>query len=109
MCRRGQDVCNPANVREGVRCDARRLLASKAHTADDPAGDDSQVRSMKTAVRKFWQGSVRMCRQIIGVPDYDRYVAHLREHHPERAVPTYIEFFNERQQARYRGGGGRCC
>ena len=64
---------------------------------------------MKTTVQRFWRGAVRLCRQIIGVPDYDRYVAHLREHHPERVIPTYIEFFNERQQARYRGGGGRCC
>jgi uncharacterized short protein YbdD (DUF466 family) len=43
------------------------------------------------------------------VPDYDTYVAHLRAHHPERPVPSYAEFFRERQEARYRGGGGRCC
>ena len=48
-------------------------------------------------------------RLMVGLPDYDTYVAHLREHHPERPIPSYAEFFNERQQARYRGGGGRCC
>ena len=37
------------------------------------------------------------------------YVAHLREHHPDRPVPTYEQFFNERLAARYKGGGGRCC
>jgi uncharacterized short protein YbdD (DUF466 family) len=52
---------------------------------------------------------VRIARQIIGVPDYEVYVAHLRAHHPERAIPSYAEFFNERQLARYKGGGGRCC
>jgi uncharacterized short protein YbdD (DUF466 family) len=36
-------------------------------------------------------------------------VKHLREHHPERKVPSYGEFFRERQEARYKGGGGRCC
>ncbi|GAA0722097.1 YbdD/YjiX family protein [Dokdonella soli] len=64
---------------------------------------------MHRSLRTLWQEAVRVCRRIIGVPDYDTYVAHLREHHPERAIPTYAEFFTERQQARYRGGGGRCC
>jgi len=43
------------------------------------------------------------------VPDYEAYLAHLRVHHPQRALPTYREFFMERQQARYKGGGARCC
>ena len=56
-----------------------------------------------------WKLAVRFGRRLIGVPDYDTYVAHLRSHHPERRVPDYAEFFRERQEARYRGGGGRCC
>lgn len=58
----------------------------------------------------LWQRAVTIGRRIfIGLPDYDAYVAHLRSHHPERQVPSYAEFFRERQAARYRGGGGRCC
>lgn len=57
----------------------------------------------------IWRDLVRFGRRIIGIPDYDTYVAHLREHHPERPVPTYEQFFNERLEARYKGGGGRCC
>ena len=57
----------------------------------------------------FWRRSVRIARQVIGVPDYETYLAHLRAHHPQRALPTYREFFEERQRARYKGGGGRCC
>ncbi|WAS89505.1 YbdD/YjiX family protein [Corallococcus sp. NCRR] len=52
---------------------------------------------------------MRTARSMIGVPDYDTYVAHMRRHHPDRAVMTYAEFFNDRLQARYRAGGGRCC
>ncbi|WP_368738489.1 YbdD/YjiX family protein [Corallococcus exiguus] len=37
------------------------------------------------------------------------YVAHMRRHHPDRPVMTYAEFLNDRLQARYRAGGGRCC
>ena len=65
--------------------------------------------SIADSTRAFWRQCVRIARQIIGVPDYENYLAHLRAHHPERALPTYAEFFNERQQARYKGGGGRCC
>lgn len=56
---------------------------------------------------------LRWLREIVrlmcGVPDYDFYVAHLRRRHPERPVPTYEEFFAERQRARYDRGRGRCC
>ena len=60
-------------------------------------------------LRTLWKTAVRFGRRLIGVPDYDTYVAHLRAHHPERTIPSYAEFFLERQEARYRGGGGRCC
>jgi uncharacterized short protein YbdD (DUF466 family) len=58
---------------------------------------------------RAWRRAVVIARRTIGIPDYDAYVAHLRAHHPEREIPDYAEFFAERQQARYRGGGGRCC
>ena len=58
---------------------------------------------------KFWQRLVQTARLSCGVPDYDVYVAHLRAHHPERRIPTYAEFFRDRQTARYKGTGGRCC
>lgn len=59
--------------------------------------------------RQAWLRAVQTARLCCGVPDYDTYVRHLRAHHPERPVPSYAQFFRERQQARYRGGGGRCC
>ena len=49
-------------------------------------------------------------RLMCGVPDYEGYVAHLRLHHPDRPVPSYEEFFRQRQDARYgRNGNARCC
>lgn len=47
---------------------------------------------------------------MIGVPDYDHYVQHMRLNHPEQTPMTYAEFFRERQDARYGGKGGfKCC
>jgi uncharacterized short protein YbdD (DUF466 family) len=69
-----------------------------------------------TALRAFartlghgWKHAVQTARLSCGVPDYDAYVRHLREHHPKREVPSYQAFFRERQVARYKGTGGRCC
>ncbi|GAA0919215.1 CstA-like transporter-associated (seleno)protein [Rothia nasimurium] len=59
--------------------------------------------------KAFWRWAVQTARLCCGVPDYDAYVRHLREHHPECPVPSYGAFFRERQEARYRGTGGRCC
>ena len=49
---------------------------------------------------------------MVGMPNYDNYVAHVRATHPDGPVMTYEEFFRERQDARYGGGGRggfRCC
>jgi uncharacterized short protein YbdD (DUF466 family) len=56
-----------------------------------------------------WRHAVQTARLIIGVPDYDTYVEHLRIRHPQREPMSYEAFFIERQNARYKGGGGRCC
>jgi uncharacterized short protein YbdD (DUF466 family) len=51
-------------------------------------------------------------RLMVGIPDYETYVAHRRENHPGQPVMTYEEFFRERQSARYDVSKGRlrgCC
>lgn len=48
---------------------------------------------------------------MVGVPDYDTYVAHVRATHPDRAPMTREAFIRDRQVARYGGANrtGRCC
>ena len=49
---------------------------------------------------------------MVGVPDYDAYVAHRKLAHPGEPVISYEEFFRERQSSRYGENGGkisRCC
>ena len=48
-------------------------------------------------------------RLMIGVPDYDAYLAHRRAHHPGEPVMSYAEFFRERQDSRYASGKVRGC
>jgi len=66
------------------------------------------MRDLKTMLHRLRETS----RLMVGVPDYDRYVDHIRSHHPEAKAMTYEEFFLERQASRYGEGTGkisRCC
>jgi len=62
--------------------------------------------------RNAWHWAVRAARLMVGIPDYDSYVAHRKAHHPHEPVMTYVEFFRECERARYAFEDGRfkgCC
>jgi uncharacterized short protein YbdD (DUF466 family) len=62
---------------------------------------------------RMFRKCLGQCTQLmVGIPDYDTYVAHVTCVHPDRVPMTYEEFFRERQAARYGDGGTRgvrCC
>jgi uncharacterized short protein YbdD (DUF466 family) len=65
-----------------------------------------------TLLSKFTHTIAKTARLMVGVPDYDVYVAHCRSAHSDRPVMSYEEFFRERQASRYGANGGkisRCC
>lgn len=46
---------------------------------------------------------------MVGVPDYERYLAHMREKHPELEPLSREAFVRDRMLHRYGGAGrGRC-
>ena len=51
----------------------------------------------------------RVIKQIIGVPDYERYAAHQREAHPGCQPLSRDAFMRERLEARYNRPGSKCC
>lgn len=51
----------------------------------------------------------KVVRTIIGVPDYERYVAHVKECHPGQVAMSREEFAKNRMEARYNQPGNRCC
>lgn len=51
----------------------------------------------------------RVLRAIAGVPDYERYVAHMHARHPGCAPLSMGDFLAERQRARFERPGSRCC
>jgi uncharacterized short protein YbdD (DUF466 family) len=48
-------------------------------------------------------------RLMVGLPEYDAYLAHMERTHPGEPVLSYEEFFRERQAARYGSGKSGCC
>lgn len=46
---------------------------------------------------------------MIGVPDYETYLSHMREHYPECTPLDPRTFERERLTARYKATGSRCC
>ena len=66
---------------------------------------DASHFSLADQVRKV----AKVVRTIIGAPDYERYVAHVRECHPDRQPMTRDEFAKSRLEARYNQPGNRCC
>ena len=53
--------------------------------------------------------ALRIVRTMIGEPDYDQYVSHMREHHPGCEIASRDEFVRQRMESRYSRPGTRCC
>jgi uncharacterized short protein YbdD (DUF466 family) len=60
-------------------------------------------------LRAFWGFLVQTARLIVGVPDYDRYLAHMRQSHPDTPPMSREAFFVNRVDARDGRGASRCC
>jgi uncharacterized short protein YbdD (DUF466 family) len=60
-------------------------------------------------VRDAMRRTAAVLRRVIGVPDYDRYVAHVRHAHPGATPLSREEFEHARLEDRYSKPGQRCC
>ena len=60
-------------------------------------------------LRALWRLCAQTGRLIVGVPDYDLYLAHMRRSHPDAPTLSREAFFRDRMQARYGRGASRCC
>lgn len=66
-------------------------------------------RDFVRSARSRLERAACVVRRVIGVPDYDRYVSHMRMHHPDARPMARDEFIRERQADRYSRPGSRCC
>ena len=77
------------------------------------SGTESSTMSRSSELFASLRSSVRrgaaIVRRIIGVPDYDTYIAHMSAHHPDAVPLTAREFEITRMNDRYSRPGSRCC
>jgi uncharacterized short protein YbdD (DUF466 family) len=67
------------------------------------------TRELLREARCRVERAAEVVRRVIGVPDYDRYVAHVRAHHPGLEPMSREEFTQQRMLDRYSRPGSRCC
>lgn len=72
-------------------------------------GDPAGGAPPPSRLHALWTLLVQTARLVVGVPDYDRYVAHMRRLHPGTAPMDREAFFADRLRARYGRGASRCC
>lgn len=67
------------------------------------------MNRLRNALRRFARGWSQTARLMVGQPDYEAYLRHFSEAHPELEPLSRRAFFDNRMKARYGQGGGRCC
>jgi len=55
------------------------------------------------------RGLCSACRQVLGIPDYERYLAHAALRHPDAPVLTRGDFCAQEIDRKYGGSRARCC
>jgi uncharacterized short protein YbdD (DUF466 family) len=66
-------------------------------------------RQAVAAVRRVFRSIYWYLEQVSGQGDYQRYVDHLRQVHPEVTPPTVDQYWRERYAEQERNPGARCC
>ena len=59
--------------------------------------------------RDAFRRAAAIVRRVVGVPDYERYVAHVRERHVGVIPMSREEFEKARLEDKYSRPGQRCC
>lgn len=65
--------------------------------------------SSKRTVFDRARGIRQVCRQLFGIPDYERYLAHAAERHPGAPVLSRRDFCARAIERKYSKSGPRCC
>jgi uncharacterized short protein YbdD (DUF466 family) len=73
------------------------------------AGTPGEISATKDAASGSARGIRQICRQLFGIPDYERYLAHAAARHPGAAVLSRRDFCAQAIERKYGKSGPRCC
>jgi uncharacterized short protein YbdD (DUF466 family) len=67
------------------------------------------MRRSGWSVRELLERLSSTVRRVIGAPDHEAYLAHMRRHHPEQTPLSREAFAHDALRRRYDQPGSRCC
>ena len=73
------------------------------------AGTSGDVSAPEEVASGRAHGIRQICRQLFGIPDYERYLAHAAERHPGAPVLSRRDFCAQAIERKYGKSGPRCC
>jgi len=83
-------------------------MTAETNTVASP--DTGKVAASRRARFFHWLRDARqVCRQIFGIPDYERYLAHTAARHPGGPVLSRGAYCAQAIEHKYGKGGQRCC
>ena len=62
-----------------------------------------------SALLAFAHRTASVLRNVIGAPDYERYLTHVTRRHPDTTPLSREEFARDALSRRYDRPGSRCC
>jgi uncharacterized short protein YbdD (DUF466 family) len=62
-----------------------------------------------TAIMKFAKQARTTIKVIFNIPDYDKYMKHQRDHHPDQTPLTEKEYYMDCLKERYESGKIKGC
>lgn len=74
-----------------------------------PRRQDAKVREKWAGVREAVRRVTAVLRQVVGAPDYQRYLAHHAVHHAGTTPLDPREYYAEFVSRRFGPGPTRCC
>jgi uncharacterized short protein YbdD (DUF466 family) len=83
---------------------ADSVLRTESNARADRAGT-----AAPSAIGARLASIAAVVRRLIGVPDYDTYLLHMRERYPQCTPMDRAAFERDRLTARYQRLGSRCC
>ena len=83
-------------------CGLAAALVQAANAHRDSGALRTRLLDLAHAVRQAYL-------HLFGIPDYERYAAHLASHHPGDPVLSRREFYARSIDRKYCRSGPRCC
>lgn len=67
------------------------------------------LRRAASGVAPWLRRAAAVLGRVVGAPDYDAYLRHVRQRHPGCEPLSREEFVQQRMDSRYSTPGNRCC